>query len=85
MVKLDGYNYTLSKRKHKKLAVRVGNKIVNFGDNRYEHFFDRTQLLPKSMNHLNPVRRENYLRRAFGIGNVNNPLSPNYHAIRILW
>jgi len=56
----------------------------------YQHFKDKTGIW-KSLDHGDKERRKNYLSRASGIkdgqGNLtkNNPLSPNYHAIRILW
>jgi hypothetical protein len=85
MVLINGFNYTLSNRKNKKLQVRVGNKVISFGDARYGHFRDLTGLLPSRMNHYDNNRRDNYLRRAEGQGTANDPYSANYHAMRILW
>jgi hypothetical protein len=85
MVRINGFNYTLSNRKNKKLQVRVGNKVIHFGDTRYGHFRDLTGLLPYHMNHHDERRRESYLRRAAGQGNIDDPRSASYHAARILW
>jgi hypothetical protein len=85
MVLINGYDYTLSNRKNKKLQVRVGNKVLHFGDTRYDHWFDSTGLLPHKMNHYDNNRRDSYLIRAVGQGTANDPHSANYHAMRILW
>jgi hypothetical protein len=91
MVKVGKYNYELSTRKDKKLMTKVGDKVVHFGQKGYEHFFDKTGLLPKNLNHKDQMRRENYLARSAVIRNkageltMNDPTSPNYHSIRILW
>jgi hypothetical protein len=87
---IDGYTYSLSDNKNKKLKVVVDGKTIHFGDNRYEHFFDKTGLLPKSQNHGDAKRRTSYLTRASKIKDstglaANNPKSANYHAIKILW
>jgi len=89
--KIGKYTYTLSPRIDKKLMTVVDGKKIHFGNPSYDHFFDKSSLLPKHMNHKDKERRSYYLKRAKGIrdkeGNLtcNNPLSPNYHAIRILW
>ena len=85
MVKINGFDYQLSQRKNKKLKVFVNGKWLHFGDKRYDHYYDKTGLLPKSMNHKDEKRRHNYLQRAAGLGGVNDPNSANYHAMRILW
>lgn len=85
MVKINGFEYQLSNRKNKKLKVCVNGKWIHFGDSRYNHHFDHTGLLPTSMNHRDPRRRENYLRRATALGGVDDPNSANYHAVRQLW
>ena len=85
------YNYELSKNKNKKLMVVVNNKKIHFGDIRYEHYYDKTELLNKKLNHNDKKRQTNYLKRSKGIINKKgeltylNPLSPNYHSIRVLW
>jgi hypothetical protein len=96
-VKIGKYTYFLSDKKNKKLSVIVDGKKIDFGgggagtDKIYEHFFDKTGLLPKSLNHLDNERRRLYLLRSKGIkdkeGNLTylNPLSSNFHSVRVLW
>ncbi len=90
MVKVGKYNYEKSNRKNKKLMVKVGNKIIHFGDSRMQQFKDKTGIY-KKLDHGDEKRKKNYLSRARGIkdksGNLTykNPLSPNYHSIKILW
>ena len=91
MVKINGIEYQLSERKNKKLKAYVNGKWVHFGQKGYEHYFDKTGLLPKSENHLDEKRRELYLKRASKITNKDKDLtkddktSPNFYALRILW
>lgn len=88
---INGYKYSLSSRKNKKLMVTVNGKKIHFGQNGYKHYLDRTGLLPKSLNHLDDDRRVNYIKRAKGIKNKEgkltwkDPKSSNYHAIRVIW
>lgn len=87
---IDGYTYSLSDKKGKKLKVIVDNKTIHFGSSDYQHFYDRSLLLPKDQNHLDPKRRLAYLNRATKIKDSTgyaylNPKSPAYHALRILW
>jgi hypothetical protein len=89
-MELDGYGYFKSDKPDKKLMVNVNGKWIHFGDTNYEHYFDRTGLLNKNYNHLDPKRRLAYLARSTKIKDstglsVNNPESANYHAIRVLW
>jgi len=85
------YNYYISEKPNKKLKVYVNNKWIHFGQNPYQHYKDRTGLLPKELNHLDKERRRKYLNRSRGIRNKEgeltalNPESANYHAINILW
>jgi len=96
MVKIGKYEYEKSTRKGKKLMVKVKQndgkiKTIHFGNSNYQHFNDKTGLLPKSLNHNDQKRRDNYLKRSKAIKNKKgeltylNPLSANYHAIRLLW
>jgi len=68
-------------RLHKKYAVRSPKGWIHFGDTRYKDF---TQ-------HRDPIRRRSYLKRAKGIRNRagrltwQDPYSPNYWSVRILW
>ena len=91
MVKIGKFEYELSTAKGKKLMTKVNGKTIHFGQDGYEHFFDKTGLLPTSLNHKDPKRRQNYLSRTAnikdGLGKLtrNNPNSPNYHSRKILW
>ncbi len=90
MIKIGKYTYFKSMRKNKKLAVVIDGKSVHFGDTRYQHFKDKTGI-HSNLDHGDKKRQKNYLTRARGIKDKSgkltkdNPLSPNYHAIRILW
>ncbi len=98
MVKVGRYDYQKSNKPDKKLVVVVEHKgkkkTIHFGNTKppaNEHFFDRTGLLPKNLNHKDSKRRKNFRDRMSGIklkdGSraIDNPLSPAYHALRILW
>jgi hypothetical protein len=91
MVKIDKYDYEISDRKDKKLKVYVNDKWIHFGQTNYQHFNDRTGLLPKSESHHDEDRRRLYLARATHIRDKegkltkNDPNSSNWHALRILW
>lgn len=91
MVKIGKYEYFISDKAGKKLYALVEGKKVYFGDTNYDHYKDKTGLLPKSSNHLDEKRRTSYLARASKIKDKNGNLtakdekSPNYHALRILW
>lgn len=71
--------FGLSKVKYKKYYIRNpdNNKIVNFGDIRYQDF----------TKHQDKERRLRYLNRASNIkGNwKDNKYSANYLSIRLLW
>lgn len=90
MVKIGKYEYSKSTNKNKKLMVVVSGKTIHFGDSRYDHYFDKTNIWSK-LNHLDKKRRESYLARAKGIKDgsgkltYNDPTTPNYHSINILW
>jgi hypothetical protein len=85
MVFVNGYDYKLSDKKGKKLMVVVDGKKIHFGASDYQQFKDKTGLLPKSSNHYDEKRRENYLKRAIGLGRSTDPTSANFHAISVLW
>lgn len=91
MVMIGNYDYYLSDSKNHKLKVNVDGKWIHFGHKDYEHYFDKTGLLDKKLNHKDIIRRESYLKRAKGIKDKNNkltwndPKSANFHAVRILW
>jgi hypothetical protein len=89
--KVGKYTYYISDKPNKKLMTVVDDKKIYFGDPRYQHYKDKTGLLNPSLNHLDQKRRKNYLMRASNILDkngeytFNNPKSPNYHAMKILW
>ena len=91
MVKIGKYDYIISTNPSKKLMVLVDRKVIHFGDSKYQHFKDKTGLLPKSMAHGDKARRDNYLRRTANITNKlgqktkDLPSSANYHARKVLW
>ena len=62
MVKLDGFDFQKSTRKHKKYMVKVGNRTVHFGDTRYFHYHDKIGLY-KHLNHGDKERRKRYYAR----------------------
>jgi hypothetical protein len=88
---IDGYTYQRSTAKDKKLMVEVDGKTIHFGQDGYEHFRDRTGLLPKSLNHGDKARRQSYLartakiKRKDGTKTANDPKSANFHARKVLW
>lgn len=85
------FNYLISERADKKLKVFVGGHWIHFGQKGYEHYYDKTELLDKKLNHNDKIRRKNYLTRAKGIKDglgaltFNDINSPNYHSINVLW
>jgi len=89
-VKIGKYIYEKSNMKNKKLMTKVNNKIIHFGDSRYQQFKDKTGIY-KSLDHGDKERRKKYLLRAKGIKNkkgdltYQDPNSANYHAVRVLW
>ncbi len=91
MVKIGKFDYRLSPNAAKKLMVIVDGKEIHFGDAGYQHYEDKTGLLPKTMEHGDKKRRKNYLRRTANITNKQGQKtkdlvsSANYHARRTLW
>ena len=85
------FDYEISNLPDRKLKVKVNNKTVHFGAAGYQHYHDRTGLLPVALNHGDEKRRKAYLARAGAIKLDNGKFakdditSPNYHAINILW
>jgi hypothetical protein len=90
-MKIGKYEYFISDKIGKKLFTIVNDKKIYFGDTNYQHYYDKTGLLSKSTNHLDKKRQEAYFKRASKIkdkaGNLtaNDPNSPNYHSLRIIW
>ena len=97
---LNYFNYEFiqikktSRSSPKKLQVifKVNDQLykINFGDKRYDHYYDKTGLLDKKFNHLDKDRRKRYLTRASkikdftGFNTVNSPFSPNFYSVRLL-
>jgi hypothetical protein len=85
------FDYEISNLPDRKLMTKVNGKTVHFGAAGYQHFHDRTGLLPENLNHGDEKRRKSYLARSGAIKLGNGKLakdditSPNYHAINILW
>lgn len=89
-VKIGKYIYEVSTRKDKKLMVLVDKKRIHFGNPNMEHYYDKTRIW-KELDHLDSIRKQNYLSRSGGITNKegkktkDDPTYSNYHARRILW
>jgi hypothetical protein len=69
---LKGVKYEITKApasSSKKLKATYMNKTTGrentilFGAKNYEHYYDKSGLLPKSLNHLDKDRRRNYRSR----------------------
>ena len=93
-MKLGRFFYMKSPRKDKKLMVIINRdgkrKVIHFGNPKYQQYKDKTGYW-KKLDHGDEKRRQNYFSRAKGIKNKKgeltwkDPLSANYHAIRVLW
>lgn len=90
MVRIGKYDYKKSTRPGKKLMVVVNNKTIHFGASSMGHFRDKTGIW-SSKNHGDAERRKSFRARMSGVKQkngkraVDNPESPAYHAMRILW
>jgi hypothetical protein len=74
-----------STRKNKKYDVyQDGKYLLSFGDKRYEHYKDLIGHY-SNLNHLDKKRRDNYRKRAEGIGHLDNYKSPNFWSYWTLW
>jgi len=62
MVKIDGFDFQKSTRKNKKYQVKINNKTVHFGDNRYQQYKDKIGLYSK-LDHGDKERRKRYYMR----------------------
>jgi hypothetical protein len=87
-----GVKFRKSTRKGKKYDAFYQGKWIPFGQIGYQHYRDSTGLkLYSRLDHMDKVRRANYLKRAKGIRNGKglltwkDPRSANYYAIRYLW
>lgn len=81
--KKDGYSFTApSRRKHKKYDVYKKDKyITSFGDNRYQHFFDRIGYYT-NLNHNDKERKRLYYARH---GLSTGIETPKYFSHKYLW
>jgi hypothetical protein len=94
MVKVGRYDYKKSTNPNKKLMVVVEKdgkkKTIHFGARSMQHFKDKTGIWA-SKNHGDAVRRKSFLARSKGIKKKDgsfaykDPMSPAYHATKILW
>jgi hypothetical protein len=90
MVKVGRFNYEKSTRPDKKLMVKVNNRTIHFGARSMGHFKDKSRIWA-SKDHGDPERRKSFRARMSGVKKkdgskaVNDPNSPAYHAIRVLW
>jgi hypothetical protein len=93
---LDKLEFQLSEKKDKKLKVYYNQSVgtgkwIHFGQKGYQHYFDKTGLLPNSENNIDNKRRRLYLARATkikdGKGNltVNDKNSANHYSVNYLW
>tara|TARA_Y100000114_G_scaffold5353_1_gene4403 strand:- start:100 stop:339 length:240 start_codon:yes stop_codon:yes gene_type:complete len=79
---MELYKPVKSSRKHKKYMVRVANnKIIHFGDNRYNQFKDKIGLY-KKLDHNDNKKRDNYYKR---FGKTKDKNSAKYWSSKILW
>jgi hypothetical protein len=91
MVIINKLNYELSDKPKYKLKVLVNGKYIYFGSAGMEHYFDKTGLLDKKLNHMDMERRRLYLIRSAGIKRKDGTLtkddktSSNNHSRTILW
>jgi len=81
--------FTLSDKKGKKLKASFINpktgkeNNIYFGDPKYKHYYDRTHLLNKDLNHYDKKRRELYRQRHKN-DNLTS-LSPGFFSWYFLW
>jgi len=90
MPKVGKYTYEKSTRPEKKLMVKVNNRTIHFGARGMNQFRDKTRIW-KSKDTGDNVARKSFRARMGGIKKkdgskaVNDPNSPAYHAMRVLW
>lgn len=84
MVKLDGFEFKKSTRKNKKYDVfKDGKYITSFGDNRYQHYFDKVGLW-SNLNHNDKERRRLY-RLRHSKDKLDDKTSAGYFSYYYLW
>ena len=90
MVKVGRYNYVKSTAKGKKLMTEVNGKKIHFGSASSGHYKDKTGIW-KSKDHGDEKRRASFRARMGGVRKrdgsraVDDPTSPAWHSLRILW
>ena len=81
---------TQQKNKWLLLSVVVKKKTIHFGARSMGHYKDKTGIW-KSKDHGDAERRKSFRARMGGVKQkggskaVNDPFSPAYHALRVLW
>ena len=76
--------------KNYKYTAIIGNRHVNFGDKRYQHYHDKIGLY-SNLDHNDKQRRANYrkrhsaIRKKDGKRAVDVKYSPAWFAYRYLW
>ena len=80
----DDLRFYKSERKNKKYAVVVNDKVIHFGDTRYQQYQDKTPLkLYSYLNHYDEKRRLNYKKRH---GKTRfNKYTPSWFSDNYLW
>lgn len=93
-VKVGNFDYQLSTKKDKKLMVKTPDgKTIHFGGNptTSKHYYDKTGLLNKKLNHNDDKTRKNWKARHGKITTKDgklaykNPNQSSYHSWNVLW
>lgn len=87
------FSRSIAKGKKLRVVFDLNGKqhTVNFGQLGYEHYYDKTGLLPKSWNHKDDARQKEYYERHNRIVDktghkvINDPTSPSYWSAWYLW
>ena len=80
MVKIDGFDFQKSTRKNKKYQVKINNKTVHFGDNRYQQYKDKIGLYSKLDHGDKEIRKRYYMRHGKAV-----KYSPKWFSHKYLW
>jgi hypothetical protein len=92
-VKIGSYTYYKSTNPNKKLMTKVNNKTIHFGGNpnTSKHYFDKTGILNKSLNHNDEKikiawkKRHSKIKLKDGTFAYKSVDSPSYHSYNIIW
>jgi hypothetical protein len=91
MTTLDGILFVKSPVKNKKYrAIFDNGEFTDFGDDRYQQYYDRIGLY-SHLDHLDDKRRLSYIKRHLGLKNkdgsysVSHTRSPAYLSLKYLW